>query len=103
MKITVNQLRRIIKEEVGRMMEMEITAEEPMDEGRGQKSENRREQLEAEIEQLEANLRTEKDRGERNRLKAEIDAKQDELTDLDFPENTKEPVRKVIPKPKPKR
>lgn len=77
MKITVNQLRRIIKEEVARTL----------GEARGQKAKNRIETLESEIEELEAKLeasrnkrkQTQKDENEQERLESELDELHQEL------------------------
>ena len=77
MKITVNQLRRIIKEEVTRTL----------GEARGQKAKNRIETLESKIEKLEAKLeasrnkrtQTQKDEKEQERLESELDELHQEL------------------------
>ena len=77
MRLTVNELRRIIKEEVARTL----------GEARGQKAKNRIETLESEIEELEAKLeasrnkrkQTQKDEKEQERLESELDELHQEL------------------------
>jgi len=77
MRLTVNELRRIIKEEVSRTL----------GEARGQKAKNRIETLESKIEELEAKLeasrnkrtQTQKDEDEQERLESELDKLHQEL------------------------
>ena len=84
MRLTVAQLRKIIKEEVSRML---VEGDEPMFEARGETAKNREASLKKQIQKLQKELeasmdkkrQTREDEDEQERLESELDKLEKEL------------------------
>lgn len=84
MRLTVAQLRKIIKEEVSRML---VEGDEPMFEARGETAKNREAILKKQIQKLQKELeasmgkkrQTREDEDEQERLESELDELEKEL------------------------